>query len=73
MAVNYDARKIMRFKAYAQHGEKVFVKSGDCHIERTAVSCLYYVIIFLYLTNYAYVHLTLYTARHCKIYFSLLY
>jgi len=51
---------MMRFKAYAQHGEKVFVKSGNCHIEHTAIFCLCYAVVFLYLTSYAYVQLTLY-------------
>ena len=51
---------MMRFKAYAQRGEKVFVKSGNCHIEHTANFCLCYAVVFLYLTSYAYVHLTLY-------------
>jgi len=45
---------------YAQRGEKVFVKSGNCHIEHTATFCLCYAVVFLYLTSYAYVHLTLY-------------
>ena len=52
---------MMRFKAYAQRGEKVLiVKSGNCHIEHTAIFCLCYAVVFLYLTSYAYVHLTLY-------------
>ena len=51
---------MMRFKAYAQRGEKVIVKSGNCHIEHTAIFCLCYAVVFLYLTSYAYVHLTLY-------------
>ena len=60
MGVNYGACWMMRFKAYAQLGEKVFVKSGNCHIEHTAIFCLCYAVVFLYLTSYAYVHLTLY-------------
>ena len=48
------------FKAYAHRGEKVFVKSGNCHIEHTAIFCLCYAVVFLYFTSYAYVHLTLY-------------
>jgi len=51
---------MMRFKAYAQREEKVFVKSGNCHIEHTAIFCLCYAVVFLYLTSYAYIHLTLY-------------
>jgi len=51
---------MMRFKAYAQRGEKAIVKSGNCHIEHTAIFCLCYAVFFLYLTSYAYVHLTLY-------------
>ena len=48
------------FKAYAHRGEKVFVQSGNCHIEHTAIFCLCYAVVFLYFTSYAYVHLTLY-------------
>ena len=51
---------MMRVKAYAQLGEEVFAKSGNCHIEHTAIFCLCYAVVFLYLTSYAYVHLTLY-------------
>ena len=35
-------------------------KIWECHIEHTAIFCLCYAVVILYLTSYAYVHLTLY-------------
>jgi len=46
VVVNYGACQT-RCKAYAQRGEKVFVKSGNCHIEHTAIFCLCYAVVFL--------------------------
>ena len=57
MVVNYGACQT-RCKAYAQRGEKVFVKSGNCHIEHTAIFCLCYAVVFLVFDHQ--IHLTLY-------------
>jgi len=60
MAVSYGACRVMRFKVYCTAWKKIIRKIWE-HIEHTALSCLYYAVVFLYLTNYAHVHLTLYT------------
>jgi len=36
------------------------VEKKYSYIEHTAIFCLCYAVVFLYLTSYAYVHLTLY-------------